>query len=137
MPAEQLLPTSRLIDLNKGQIQIDGVDTAKVGLDSLRGALAIIPQDPVLFSGSVRMNLDPWKLQTDRHLWEVKVERIQRPRSNNHFVDNQSILFAHGQVLSMVQLKSVVQKLGGLDVEATNCGEELSTGERQLMCLAR
>lgn len=66
-----LLLFQRLIDINSGSIEIDGVDIGSIATDALRDQLAIIPQDPVLFSGSIRMNLDPWDLFSDAQLWEV------------------------------------------------------------------
>lgn len=61
----------RLIEPADGQIIIDGIDVAKIGLHELRGKLSIIPQEPVLFSGTLRMNLDPFSRHDDSKLWEV------------------------------------------------------------------
>ncbi|KAH9127149.1 hypothetical protein LEN26_004760 [Aphanomyces euteiches] len=65
----------RLVELESGSISIDGVETATLPLRTLRRALAIIPQDPVLFSGSVRFNLDPSGVADDDALWQV-VRRV-------------------------------------------------------------
>ncbi len=94
-----------------GKITIDGVDTKTIGLHDLRKKMSIIPQDPVLFSGNVRHNLDPLDEYSDHELWEV---------------------------LEQVQLKAVVQDIEGqLSGEVTEGGSNFSVGERQLMCLAR
>jgi ATP-binding cassette subfamily C (CFTR/MRP) protein 1 len=61
----------RLVELDSGQILLDGVDTRAVGLCKLRSAIAVIPQDPVLFSGSVRHNLDPFEEYSDQRLQTV------------------------------------------------------------------
>ena len=61
----------RLVEADEGSIRIDGRDIAKMGLHDLRRKLTIIPQDPVLFAGSLRMNLDPSSCHTDLRLWEV------------------------------------------------------------------
>jgi ABC-type multidrug transport system fused ATPase/permease subunit len=60
----------RIVELSGGSITIDGVDISQIGLHDLRSALAIIPQDPVLFQGTIRSNLDPFGQHDDSHLWE-------------------------------------------------------------------
>jgi len=101
----------RIVELDQGQICIDGVDIASLGLHTLRNKLTIIPQDPVLFSGSLRMNLDPVKQFTDSQLWET---------------------------LKMSHLENFVTNLKeGLEHEITEGGENVSVGQRQLICLAR
>jgi ABC-type multidrug transport system fused ATPase/permease subunit len=59
------------IGQNGGKVLLDGVDAAQIGTASLRQNLSIIPQDPVIFSDSVRYNLDPFKTSTEEELWEV------------------------------------------------------------------
>ena len=94
-----------------GGITIDGLDISRLGLGTLRSALTIIPQDPVLFSGSLRMNLDPFSSRTDQDLWTA---------------------------LELAHLKSYVASLpGGLDYVVSEGGGNLSVGQRQLVCLAR
>ncbi|XP_022343366.2 ATP-binding cassette sub-family C member 4-like isoform X1 [Crassostrea virginica] len=94
-----------------GSIIIDDVDTQKIGLHELRNKIAIIPQDPVLFTGSLRKNLDPFEELTDEQLWKA---------------------------LEEVQLKSAVDDLAGqLDSEVSEGGSNFSVGQRQLICLAR
>jgi ABC-type multidrug transport system fused ATPase/permease subunit len=105
-----MLTLFRLIPITGGRIVIDGVDTSTVSLTSLRRQIAVIPQDPVLFSGSLRSNLDPWGSFDDASLW---------------------------QALEAAQLRSVAAALGGLDARMAESGENLSVGQRQLLCLAR
>nr|XP_026483252.1 multidrug resistance-associated protein 1 isoform X3 [Vanessa tameamea] len=101
----------RIVEAMSGRILIDGIDISTIGLHQLRSRITIIPQDPVLFSGSLRMNLDPFGVYTDEEIW----------RSLEH---------AH--------LKSFVQGLqAGLLHEISEGGENLSVGQRQLVCLAR
>ncbi|XP_019898354.1 ATP-binding cassette sub-family C member 9 isoform X5 [Esox lucius] len=100
-----------MVDMFEGQILIDGVDISKLPLQTLRSRLSIILQDPVLFSGSIRFNLDPERTCTDDRLWEA---------------------------LEIAQLKNMVKALpGGLDAVVTEGGENFSVGQRQLFCLAR
>ncbi|XP_026281245.2 multidrug resistance-associated protein 1 isoform X2 [Frankliniella occidentalis] len=101
----------RIIEAAGGQILIDGVDISKLGLHALRSRLTIIPQDPVLFSGSMRLNLDPFGSFKDDDIWRA---------------------------LEHAHLKSFVKGLAaGLEHEVTEGGENLSVGQRQLICLAR
>ena len=95
----------------EGTILIDGTDTKAIGLHDLRRQISIIPQEPVIFTGSVRKNLDPFGEHSDDKLWSA---------------------------LEEVQLKELVTQLPGhLDGEVTEGGSNFSVGQRQLVCLAR
>ncbi|CAG2252267.1 ABCC9 [Mytilus edulis] len=101
----------RMIDICGGSIIIDGKDIARVPLEKLRSQLAIIPQDPVLFAGSVRYNLDPTDTLDDEKLWSA---------------------------LETVQMKEVITALPDqLNSDVTEGGENFSVGQKQLFCLAR
>ncbi|XP_028304304.1 ATP-binding cassette sub-family C member 8 isoform X2 [Gouania willdenowi] len=101
----------RMVDMFEGRIVIDDIDISKLPLQTLRSRLSIILQDPFLFSGTIRFNLDPEMKATDQMLWEA---------------------------LEIAQLKPVVKSLpGGLDAMVTEGGENFSQGQRQLFCLAR
>ncbi|KAJ3155675.1 hypothetical protein HDU89_006649 [Geranomyces variabilis] len=92
-------------------IFIDGIPISTLGLDRLRSAITAIPQEPVLFSGTVRSNLDPSSLFADDAIWAA---------------------------LESTSMKSVVAGLeGGLDAPVTKGGDFLSAGQRQLVCIAR
>ncbi|KAG0340048.1 hypothetical protein BG004_006572 [Podila humilis] len=100
-----------LCELDKGQIILDGIDTGSIGTADLRSHVGIIPQDPVLFQGTFRYNLDPLERHTEQELWTV---------------------------LETSDLKSYVQaQEGGLDAMVAAQGENLSVGQRQLVCLSR
>lgn len=101
----------RIIEPAGGSITIDGQDLSRLGLHDIRGRITIIPQDPVLFSGNLRLNLDPFSQYTDATLWHA---------------------------LELAHLKTFVSSLGaGLNHEISEGGENLSVGQRQLICLAR
>ncbi|XP_070288640.1 ATP-binding cassette sub-family C member 2 [Myotis yumanensis] len=101
----------RILEASGGQIIIDGVDIASIGLHDLREKLTIIPQDPILFSGSLRVNLDPFNSYSDEEVWKA---------------------------LELVHLKSFVANLPlGLSHELAEAGDNLSIGQKQLLCLAR
>ncbi|XP_039312865.1 probable multidrug resistance-associated protein lethal(2)03659 isoform X2 [Solenopsis invicta] len=95
----------------EGIIEIDGADTGTIALEDLRRKISIIPQDPVLFSGTLRRNLDPFNEFSDKDLWEA---------------------------LEEVELKDAVAISGdGLESRVFNRGSNFSVGQRQLVCLAR
>nr|XP_009681743.1 PREDICTED: multidrug resistance-associated protein 1 isoform X3 [Struthio camelus australis] len=101
----------RINEAAEGEIVIDGINIAKIGLHDLRFRITIIPQDPVLFSGSLRMNLDPFDQHSDEDIWRS---------------------------LELAHLKNFVSSLPDkLNHECAEGGENLSVGQRQLVCLAR
>ncbi|KAF2474597.1 multidrug resistance-associated protein 5 [Lindgomyces ingoldianus] len=106
----------RLVELSGGSITIDGVDISTVGLHDLRSKLAIIPQDPTLFKGTIRSNLDPFNEHTDLELWSAL--RQADLVSNDASMDDKS---------GRIHLDSVVEEEG----------LNFSLGQRQLMALAR
>ncbi|KAL5290305.1 ABCC4.2 family protein [Megaselia abdita] len=97
--------------LNEGEIAIDNLDISRISLHDLRSKISIIPQDPVLFSGSLRFNLDPANEKPDELLWRA---------------------------LEDVNLKQHVRDMpGGLNSRVYDSGSNFSMGQRQLLCLAR
>jgi ATP-binding cassette subfamily C (CFTR/MRP) protein 1 len=119
----------RLVELSSGSITIDGVDISQIGLKLLRSKIAVIPQDPVLFSGTVRTNLDPFNEFQDDRLNEVlqrvglmSMERIP----SNHSLGS---LSGQGQSMSMA-IKS-------LHNDVLEAGSNFSVGQRQLLVIAR
>ncbi|XP_025156981.1 multidrug resistance-associated protein 4-like isoform X2 [Harpegnathos saltator] len=104
---------SALLRLAKveGIIEIDGVDTGSIALEDLRRKMSIIPQNPILFSGTIRHNLDPFNEFSDKYLWDA---------------------------LEEVELKDAITSTGnGLESRVVDRGNNYSVGQRQLVCLAR
>lgn len=100
-----------MISTESGRILIDGEDISTIGLQKLRTSLSLVPQDAKLFSGSLRLNLDPTSLFSDEEMWSV---------------------------LEKIKMKNFIQKSQeGLDFKLHENGENLSSGQRQLICLAR
>lgn len=101
----------RLLEAAEGDIVIDEVKISEIGLHDLRSKLTIIPQEPVLFSGTLRMNLDPFGKYSDDEVWKaLELSHLKK------FVSNQT---------------------AKLNLECSEGGENLSVGQRQLVCLAR
>ncbi|XP_067646367.1 probable multidrug resistance-associated protein lethal(2)03659 [Eurosta solidaginis] len=99
------------LSYNDGAIIIDARNTNDLGLHDLRSKISIIPQEPVLFSGTMRYNLDPFDEYSDAKLWEA---------------------------LDEVELKGVVSDFPtGLQSKISEGGTNFSVGQRQLVCLAR
>ncbi|GAB6030314.1 hypothetical protein CHUAL_005983 [Chamberlinius hualienensis] len=100
-----------VLDKFEGEILIDGLDIHEIPLLRLRSSIAIIPQDAILFAGTLRWNLDPLNEHSNEKLWES---------------------------LELSQMKDVISGLdGGLDTLVTDNGDNFSAGQKQLLCLAR
>ncbi|KAH6876396.1 hypothetical protein B0T10DRAFT_414530 [Thelonectria olida] len=117
----------RFLETRSGSILIDGLDISKINLNALRSQLSIIPQDPVLFSGTVRSNLDPFGNYTDDELFET-LARVQLITSRPNSDANQSTsVFASSNANIFRDLSSPISEFGG----------NLSQGQRQLLCISR
>lgn len=101
----------RIVEPSSGTVRLDGVDIRTLGLHDLRSKMAMIPQDPFMFAGSIRSNLDPFEEHKDDAVWEV---------------------------LTKVGLRAMVEKaVKRLDMEVIDNGANFSLGQRQLLCMAR
>ncbi|ORX35410.1 putative metal resistance protein ycf1 [Kockovaella imperatae] len=102
----------RILEAAGGKISIDGVDISKIGLHDLRSVVSIIPQDPQLFEGTLRHNIDPTNSHKDANIWQA----LEQAYLKDHIMDNMG---------------------GTLDAEISEGGQNLSSGQRQLVCFAR
>jgi ABC-type multidrug transport system fused ATPase/permease subunit len=117
----------RIVELAEGQIFIDGQDIRQVGLAKLRSNIAVIPQDPVLYSGTVRTNLDPFQDFSDKKLYDV----LRRVGLYSTKVSGSS---------SSTSLSSLGQhnaRIRSLADGVTEGGSNFSVGQRQLLVIAR
>ena len=106
-----VLALLRIVEPQSGRVLLEGVDVAKIGLARLRNAFAVIPQDPFVFAGSLRANLDPFAEHGDDALWGA---------------------------LDRVGLKTLVQAdAKKLELPVLDAGANFSLGQRQLLCMAR
>ncbi|CAF3938990.1 unnamed protein product [Rotaria sp. Silwood1] len=101
----------RIIEPANGTIIIDDIDICHLGLHDLRSKITIIPQDAIIFAGTVRFNIDPFSNYSDTEIWNT---------------------------LELVQLKERIRTMdNGLLYLLAEGGQNISAGERQLLCLAR
>ncbi|KAI9931721.1 hypothetical protein ASPWEDRAFT_150886 [Aspergillus wentii DTO 134E9] len=116
----------RFLEARRGSIHIDGIDISKINLHDLRSRLAIIPQDPVLFSGTIRSNLDPFSQHTDAEVLDA-LERV-------HLINSDEACFSTDTEPGHTQPPNIFTSLTSTISEG---GLNLSQGQRQLLCLAR
>lgn len=130
----------RFLEAHEGQILVDGLDISKIKLSHLRSRLAIIPQNPVLFSGTVRSNLDPFNEHDDSELisalsqvhWMSITSQTHTSEQGCQDATRGSLEFSNGH--SEVNISNLS---GPLDAPISQGGLNLSQGQRQLLCLAR
>lgn len=151
----------RFLEARQGSIHIDGIDISKINLHDLRSRLAIIPQDPVLFSGTIRSNLDAFDEHTDAELRDA-LERVQLIRGTGHLsrhddnaddadyaaagaaddAANDEMNEATGNDVTPESVTTTTTDtntdiFNSLSSKISEGGLNLSQGQRQLLCLAR
>jgi ABC-type multidrug transport system fused ATPase/permease subunit len=106
-----MLALLRLVEADEGSVTIDGIDISSIGVHDLRSSISIIPQDPVLFIGTIRFNLDPFEAHSTDEVWEA----LRKAHLSHH-------------------IKGLE---GDLNHQVEEGGQNFSVGQRQLLCLAR
>lgn len=119
----------RFLEAQAGSVTIDGIDLSKIKLSDLRSRLAIIPQDPVLFSGTLRSNLDPFDEHTDAAIMEA-LARV-------HLLDDHSTATKTDADGTATPTRQNINIFHDLSSPIARGGLNLSQGQRQLLCLAR
>ncbi|KAL7748869.1 Transporter of the ATP-binding cassette (ABC) [Sorochytrium milnesiophthora] len=133
----------RFLEASEGSITIDSIDIARIGLEDLRSRLTIIPQDPVLFEGTIRSNLDVFNEYDDLTLWNAlkRVHLIQssQPLTSSSVLQQsqQQQLYLSTMEASMTASQANVGPSITLDSSVSEGGANFSVGQRQLLALAR
>ncbi|KAJ5906589.1 ABC transporter 7 [Penicillium subrubescens] len=129
----------RGLEAEKGQIVIDGVNIGSIGLRDLREAITIVPQDPTLFTGTIRSNLDPFGLFSDEEIFAAirRVHLIGSATSGTATPMTSSTAVENGMNDSTVSVADNKNIFHNLDSLVSESGSNLSQGQRQLLCLAR
>jgi ABC-type multidrug transport system fused ATPase/permease subunit len=111
-------------------IKINDVDIMTLGLKTLRAMIGVVPQDPVVFSGPLRQNLDPFQEHSDERLWEA----LRQTHLADHLL---KFAFPNLPEAKLDRGREVIQRRGVLGLSIQADGENLSFGQRQLLCISR
>lgn len=136
------LALTRIIELSGGNIEVDGVDIGKISLQQVREAITIIPQEPTLFKGSIKFNLDPENKRTDKEildllekagLVELILKKKKEEEDKKKELDSKLTPEQLAQAMALKQIED--DSLLNYQVQAG--GENLSSGEKSLICICR
>lgn len=116
----------RILEAAEGRILIDGVDVAQIGLHDLRSIISIIPQDPQLFEGTLRTNIDPTNAASDADIWQALTQAYLKDHVMNAMGGSLDAEIAEGG-----------SSESRTTVSARELTKDLSSGQRQLVCFAR
>lgn len=130
----------RFVEPVAGSIHIDGINIGDIGLDDLRSRLTIIPQDPMLFTGTIRSNLDPFNSHVDSELWEAlqRVHLVSSGQDSSANSDTEGDETPGSSTIGPVTAASKTNiSFSSLDNPVSEGGSNFSQGQRQLLCMAR
>ncbi|PIA19108.1 hypothetical protein COEREDRAFT_90472 [Coemansia reversa NRRL 1564] len=138
----------RIIEASSGRIVVDGIDISHIGVGDLRSQLTIIPQDPVLFTGTIRSNLDPFNKHSDSELWLAlrRAHLLGDDGGEAVAVSSGSTISEHAlpgsSTSSVIHYEGTTpvglgRTISGLDMAVSENGSNFSQGQRQLIALAR
>ncbi|KAJ2661494.1 hypothetical protein IWW48_002361 [Coemansia sp. RSA 1200] len=134
----------RFVEATKGRIVLDGIDISKIGLEDLRRNITIIPQDPVLFNGTIRYNIDPFEEYPDELVWDA-LNRVHMTREQTSHATSASTSIVGtansendgGVDDGELPLEWMAGIFSSLDDKIEQNGHSLSAGQRQLVAMAR
>ncbi|KAJ2089515.1 hypothetical protein IW138_003404 [Coemansia sp. RSA 986] len=127
----------RFIEASEGRIMLDGVDISTIGLEDLRRNITIIPQDPVLFNGTVRYNIDPFEEYPDELIWDALRRTHLTHEQNSQTTSASASIVEDANTDGNLALERMAGIFGSLDDEIKQNGQSLSLGQRQLVAMAR
>lgn len=136
------LALTRIIELCGGKIEVDGVDIGKINLQQVREAITIIPQEPTLFKGTLRFNLDPENKRSDEEVLDVLgkaglVELILKKKKEDEEKKKKLDAELSPEQLAMALADQKTEDDSLLNFQVRSGGENLSSGEKSLVCICR
>jgi ABC-type multidrug transport system fused ATPase/permease subunit len=135
-----MLALLRIVEVTDGEIRLGGVSTRKLTLDDLRSRFAMIPQDPLLFQGTIKSNLDPFEESTDEECWEALRRVGMEDRIRNGIsgtTESSSPSSSAATPPPQGATDRATQDVKGLTALVLEGGKNFSVGQRQLLCMAR
>ncbi|KAJ2825665.1 hypothetical protein FBU31_003652, partial [Coemansia sp. 'formosensis'] len=130
----------RFMEASSGRIMVDGIDISQIGVGDLRSRLTIIPQDPVLFSGTIRSNLDPFSEHDDSELWlALRRAHLLGDDEQQQAVPSSSRASTVGDETpaDSTRVAALGRTISNLDMPVAESGSNFSQGQRQLIAMAR
>ena len=128
---------SRIVEIEDGKIDIDGVDISKIDMHALRNKVTVIPQDPTLFTGTLRYNLDPFNESSDERIIElIKRAKLEYLLEKEQTPEDEKTEESTPKTTPSEETPGTSAK-AGLNYKITENGGNLAVGEKQLLCIVR